>query len=174
MAQEQKVMLPMDVNTQQFKLIFNYVYPVGSYYETSDSSFNPNDSFVGEWTLEESGRVHIGAGTGYTIGSKGGNKDAIVPYHNHDTSVTQPTFTIPNHTHEMGALWSNGSGSKEVYTMQKNRTLKSRSTTNSGGGKKCIRTTNVAVTVNYAGTSGNVANANMQPYVVVNRWHRNG
>ena len=74
----------------------------------------------------------------------------------------------------MGTLWSNGSGSKEAYTLQNNRTLKSRSTTNSEDGKDCIRTTNVAVTVNYAGTSGNVANANMQPYIVVNRWHRNG
>ena len=25
---------------------------------------------------------------------------------------------------------------------------------------------------NYAGTSGNTTNANMQPYIVVKRWHR--
>lgn len=30
-------------------LIFNAVYPVGSYYETSDSTFNPNVTFGGTW-----------------------------------------------------------------------------------------------------------------------------
>ncbi len=36
-------------------LIFNAVYPVGSYYETSDSTFDPNNSFVGTWTKVSDG-----------------------------------------------------------------------------------------------------------------------
>lgn len=58
MAQEQKIMLPPDVNTKQLMMILNHVYPVGSYYETSDVNFDPNDSFVGEWSLKKSGIVN--------------------------------------------------------------------------------------------------------------------
>lgn len=92
MAQEQKIMLPMDVNTRQLMMILNHVYPVGSYYETSDEDFDPNDSFVGEWSLEESGRVHVSAGVGYNIGKKGGEAthtltQAEMPSHNHGIPV---------------------------------------------------------------------------------------
>lgn len=33
-------------------LIFNAVYPVGSYYETSDSTFDPNVTFGGTWSVD--------------------------------------------------------------------------------------------------------------------------
>lgn len=33
-------------------------YPVGSYYETSDTSFDPNVSFGGTWSLVTAGRWH--------------------------------------------------------------------------------------------------------------------
>lgn len=58
MAQEQKIMLLPDVNAKQLMMILNHVYPVGSYYETSDVNFDPNDSFVGEWSLKKSGIVN--------------------------------------------------------------------------------------------------------------------
>ncbi len=177
MAQEQKIMLPPDVNTQQLMMILNHVYPVGSYYETSDEDFDPNDSFVGEWSLEESGRVHVSAGAGYTIGSKGGSTE--VPYHTHtltrstNVGVTVAAHGITQPAFSMGELWSDGSGSQTAYAMSSNR---KRTTRN------CSRTTNVALTNNhsvtvtqpvftcaYAGTSGN---NNLPPYIVVNRWHR--
>lgn len=47
-------------------------YPVGSYYETSDENFDPNIRWGGTWVLEAAGKVHIGAGTGYALGSTGG------------------------------------------------------------------------------------------------------
>lgn len=31
--------------------IINLIYPVGSYYSTSNSSFNPNTSWTGTWVL---------------------------------------------------------------------------------------------------------------------------
>lgn len=165
--------------------ILNVFYPVGSYYETSDLYFDPAVAWGGTWILETGGMVHVSSGSGYSVnhaddnsgaGAKdGGNTDAIVPYHNHGTSVTQPTFTIPNHKHGMGNVWSAGStGSNTAYAMQSNRNLTTRHTSTDGGGGACNRTTNVAVTVNYAGSNGNMANANMQPYIVINRWHRTG
>lgn len=31
--------------------IYNYIYPVGTVYQTTDSTFNPNNEFDGNWTL---------------------------------------------------------------------------------------------------------------------------
>lgn len=58
-------------------------YPIGSYYETSDTTFDPNVSWGGTWSLETEGLVHIGAGATYTVGDTGGSKDAVVVSHTH-------------------------------------------------------------------------------------------
>lgn len=60
---------PDAVQKSEFLDLF---YPVGSYYETSNSSFDPNTAWGGTWVLEAAGNVHIGAGTGYALGSTGG------------------------------------------------------------------------------------------------------
>lgn len=39
--------------------IINMVYPIGSYYETSDATFNPNITWGGTWILEEDGTVLV-------------------------------------------------------------------------------------------------------------------
>ena len=39
--------------------IFDLVYPVGSYYETSDTSFNPNTTWGGTWELETDGTILV-------------------------------------------------------------------------------------------------------------------
>ena len=38
--------------------IWKAIYPVGSYYETSDNDFDPNDFWGGEWEDLGSGRWH--------------------------------------------------------------------------------------------------------------------
>lgn len=156
-------------------------YPVGSYYETSDSSFNPNTAWGGVWSLEAAGKVHIGAGTGYTIGATGGNKDAVIPYHNHSVSAFNTGGMSANASHRhgieikrsnaeaanYGLVYSSGGFNDRVFI-----------TSPSVNGQNTMETS-VAHThqvgahnTNYAGTSGNLTNANMQPYIVVNRWHR--
>lgn len=171
-------------STDQLLDIF---YPVGSYYETSKSTseFNPNVAWGGTWELETAGQVHVSSGTEYSISgaltnnSDGGNKDAIIPYHNHGTSVTQPTFTTPNHTHTITYTGDASSALSGTSPADKGavvrRTTSSSvnanwSTNSTGGGVGCNRTTNVGVTVGYSGES--VTNKNMPPYIVVNRWHR--
>ena len=152
--------------------LLDLFYPVGSYYETSDTSFDPNKKWGGTWVLEVAGQVHVSAGTGYTVSgalnntSDGGSKDAIIPYHNH--GFTQPTIS------------SNTSG---YYILGTTGTL-TRSNVKQGTGTQVsnVLTAAAAVTrdgakatggaVHYAGTDGNTTDANMQPYVVVNRWHR--
>ena len=146
----------------------NLFYPVGSYYETSDSAFDPNVSWGGTWVLEESGRVHVSAGTGYAIGAKGGNKDAVIPYHRHSVSAVSDAITGGSHKHNLSER--NNSGTSTMYA------LVTESGKYANGGARIATSTHThdlpAHNTNYAGTSGNATNANMQPYIVVNRWHR--
>ena len=83
-----------------------------------------------------------------------------LPAHGH--GFTQPK--IPNHTHGMGNLWSNGSGSETAYTMQSSRVRTTRNTTSSGGGGAC---TGGAVT-NHAGANASQAHENRPPYIGIN------
>lgn len=156
-----KVIIPNNQASQMYisaegsPLIY---YPVGSYYETSDATFDPNTAWGGTWSLEAEGLVHIGAGSNYTLGDTGGNKDAIIPYHNHK-GVNGLYFVTEN--------YDTAGGIGEI-----------RVTAATSGSNYVPRNTSSSVdfaakqSTAYAGTSGNSNNANMQPYVVVNRWHR--
>ena len=160
--------------------ILDMFYPVGSYYETSDSTFDPNIAWGGTWSLEAAGLVHIGAGSGYTIGDTGGNKDAIIPYHNHSytappSSTGSHTLTldeIPSHSHSFTyAQYQRGAGTASASALEYSGSTKT--TDSKGGGKGHSHTiSGSSSNTGYAGTADNLTNANMQPYVVVNRWHR--
>lgn len=150
--------------------VTNSLYPVGCYFETSDTSFDPNVSFGGTWVLETAGQVHVSAGTGYAVSgalnnrSDGGSKDAIVPYHNHE--FTQPTISSNTSGYYiLGAIqqlsWKSAASGSAVTRLASSTGAISRDGAKATGGA-----------VHYAGTSGNATNANLQPYIVVNRWHR--
>lgn len=147
--------------------ILDMFYPVGSYYETSDTSFNPNTAWGGTWELETAGQVHVSSGTGYTVsGATTNTTDGGSPYiQEHTHAFTQPK--IPNHHHSMGNIWSNGTGSSQAYQYSNSRALMTRSTATDGGGGSC---TGGAVGAVSGATTGNAGN--MPPYIVVNRWHR--
>lgn len=119
--------------------LFNYFYPVGSYYETSDASFDPNTAWGGTWVLEAEGQVHIGAGSNYTIGDTGGEET-------HTLTIDE----MPSHTHNlpnvMGYVNSTGGGNGTYGA--------------------------VATWTAVGNTGGGQAHNIMQPYTVVNRWHR--
>lgn len=121
-------------------------YPVGSYYETSDSSFDPNTAWGGTWVLDSKGRVTVSRDETVadfdTIGETGGEKT-------HTLTVDE----MPSHTHKDGTSASVAyAGSVGTNTAQVAFDANSgRATTATGGGQ---------------------AHNNMPPYVVVNRWHR--
>lgn len=57
------------------KTLLDLFYPVGSYYETSNSTFDPNVSWGGVWVEDSKGRVVVAqadSGTFSTIGATGG------------------------------------------------------------------------------------------------------
>ena len=153
-------------------LIINTIYPVGSYYETSDSTFDPNVEWGGTWELEIEGQVHVSAGNNYTVSgalsntSDGGSKDAIIPYHRHSVSAVSGAITGGSHFHTTyrEKVAANGTG----------RLIPGASATAEGVNTNSKTHTHdlPSHNTNYVGTDGNTNNANMQPYIVVYRWHR--
>lgn len=124
-------------------------YPVGSYYETSDSTFNPNATWGGTWVLEAEGLVHIGAGANYTIGDTGG-----------EATHTLTSSEMPAHKHPLRLQIDSGVVSGHIYQPAPSSTSVS------------IQTNATYDFGNTNSTGSGTAHNNMQPYIVVNRWHR--
>lgn len=158
------------------RALFDFVYPIGSYYETSDSSFNPNTAWGGTWVLETAGQVHVSAGTGYTIGATGGSTSkSYTP----QGSVQNHTLTVnemPSHAHipNNWVVVANSNyasygdripgGTVGAFSAKANAAANPDNyiSNNTGGGAG-----------HNHGFSGTQASINvMQPYITVNRWHR--
>lgn len=187
---------PQTIQTLMITM-FNATYPVGSYYETSDTSFNPNNEFVGEWELEAEGLVHISSGTNYevSVNDKDGGNSTInyTPSGSNSGGTVQGhTLTanesgVQGHTHGAGT-----SGEKLLGTNAAGGTGVSRRTVASGSGAANVLYADYAVNrqTSTSSTSKNAVNAHshgftnptfsgtqatlnvMQPYKIVNRWHR--
>lgn len=126
--------------------LLNMFYPVGSYYETSDTTFDPNVSWGGTWVEDSAGRVTVSQDTNDTsfdvVGETGGSKELQSHYH---SAGTYDGYTIRNDSA------ASGSGVNAI-------SVNSAST---------VSSTRISTNVTGTGDSGN-----LQPYVVVKRWHR--
>ena len=58
--------------------LLDFIWPIGSYYETSDLVFDPNIEWVGDWILEKEGFVHIGSGELYPHMVSGGETEHLL------------------------------------------------------------------------------------------------
>lgn len=71
--------------------ILDFIYPIGSVYETTDSSFSPASHWGGAWERIK-GRVLVGVdeddSSFKSASLTGGSKNAIVPSHNHSFTGT--------------------------------------------------------------------------------------
>lgn len=126
--------------------ITNLFYPVGSYYETSDANFDPNVVWGGTWVLDSQGRVTVSQDTSDTdfdmLGETGGEKT-------HQLTISE----MPAHTHTAKGNILGGVGTAPAK----------------------MRNDGDAWTYSSQilnDTGGNGAHNNLQPYVVVKRWHR--
>lgn len=159
------------------KQLTNLLYPVGCYFETSDTEFDPNESFEGVWVLETAGQVHISAGSGYTVNgaltntSDGGYKDATLPSHTHPIpSLSGTAASSGGHDHTASAFLSGKAASGSAQPIPRGKDNGSGNFTTSWNGAHTHSVTINASNTSSAGTSP--TGKNLPPYIVVNRWHR--
>lgn len=134
------------------KLLIDLIYPVGTYYHTSDSEFDPNTTWGGTWILETDGTALVSKSS--TTGSKF-NDDigTIVGEEEHVLTIDE----TPNHAHYLFAE-TGGSIFFPPYSAKSNG--------DSGvNGQNGYPTTTTAV-------GGTQPHNNIQPSKITNRWHR--
>lgn len=144
------------------------LYPLGSIYISTSSTFNPNTAWGGTWVKTAEGRCLIGANSTYPLGSTGGSTT-----HSHTTKEHTLTYAeVPAHAHRLGSDGGNGglinsfdSSGRVVRSGTPNYTInadddKAPWTEMSGGG-------------NGAHSHGDTGSAStMQPYLAVYIWER--
>ena len=189
-------------NNNVMRALFDFIYPVGSYYETSKSEneFNPNVVWGGIWVKENEGIVHVSGGATYLVsganqddgkGTKdGGEKTHVLTpsetatkshSHKYDKanspsgSHTLTESEIPSHTHTFSyAQYNRGTATptSTASALQYSGSTKTTDATGGGGGHShTISTTSTTTTNNPSDANGSAHN-NMQPYIIVIRWHR--
>lgn len=105
------------------KNMLDMFYPVGSYYETSNSSFDPNVSWGGTWENMNDGTVLISEGAYWnTIAAQPGEKIGNVqtwlsinqiPSHTHSVNITAKSSG--SHNHNFSGTTNNTTHSHNLY-----------------------------------------------------------
>lgn len=130
------------------KAINDLIRPVGSYYETSDTSFDPNITWGGTWELETDGTVLVSKST--TSGSKFDvDVGTVIGEETHELTISE----MPRHSHNSnnGATTFENGGANEPSQISGNRAFTYLALPFTGGGQ---------------------SHNNVQPSKVINRWHR--
>ncbi len=126
------------------------IYPIGTYYETSDESFNPNTTWNGTWILDSKGRVTVSKDETQnefsTLGKVGGEMK-------HQLTLEE----MPSHRHAINLSASTNTGTKKLIA--NDWTWHEENQNNNG-------------MINPSGNDE--PHNNLQPYIVVKRWHRIG
>lgn len=137
------------INVTNLNKMIDMMYPVGSYYETSDDTFNPNTFWGGTWELETDGTTLVSKSS--TNGSKFNVDTAtVVGSETHTLTIDE----MPKHRDEF-EMWR-GAGDM-----------------NYGGVIGVAKVDGVMVgTGKCLAHGGDMPHNNIQPSKVVNRWHR--
>lgn len=141
--------------SQEVASIWNVIYPIGSYYETSNTNFNPNTSWGGIWEKMNGGEMLVDSG--YKKESATTNPGSIsdVPV-NTVVGNKWHTLTIeemPSHTHTLN-----------------NNTLVNRNIVGDGGAQGTNSVEGSTITAN--NTGGDLRFELTPKARVVVRWHR--
>lgn len=149
--------------------IVDVFYPVGSYYETSDTTFDPNNSWGGTWVLETAGQVHVSAGTGYAVsGALTNTSDGGESEH----KLTENELPEVHGHAQFRAYRTSSSGSKAAFIFSPTGTFSVEETTSSGNGIQVTTVSGLGTYFLKMDFGNDAPHENMQPYIVVNRWHR--
>lgn len=150
----------------------NFFYPVGSYYETSDTTFNPNNAWGGTWELEVAGQVHVsGAASGtYTVsGATTNTSDGGATTHNHGGKDGDVTLQAAQSGNQALTYVDT------TYTLNTTKRKPGTSTAVAYGTSITAHSNNKTIAAKNATTAHShtiSSDNNMPPYIVVNRWHR--
>lgn len=145
---------------KQIDDLIDKIYPIGSYYETSDPNFDPNVEWGGTWIKDSKGLVTIGA---YANGESGDNsyvntyikQGEIIGENEHQLTINE----IPSHNHRVNE-GNDGPGKYPNWGNESGWGVASQNMNGNGG------QSNTAYTGN--GESHNI----IQPSIGVYRWHR--
>lgn len=140
---------------KQIDELIDKIYPIGSYYETSNSYFDPNDEWGGVWARDTNGYVTVGCQDPDESGITYEDNDRLLINNrgtkgevNHTLSVEE----LPAHSHLIDRIFEGLPGSDNwAY----------RASSEYIGGK-----------MNTGETGSNQPHNNIQPSIGVYRWHR--
>ena len=165
-------------------------HPVGSIYETTDVSFNPNVEWGGTWELMEDGRFLLSSSEQYAVNAVGGEEEHALSVpelashrHLHSHQHTHTRGTLEHHI--VGTFDGNvdDGQSEKTGAFYYTGTTTNGSNGDSGGGIIGFDSTRDGAStwsghLSYDDTQGGSyvgegePHNNMPPYYVVHRWHR--
>lgn len=166
LGQTVKVIIPNNQTSQMYisaegsPLIY---YPVGSYYETSDSTFNPNNEWGGTWVKDSAGRVTIAQDTTQTefdtVGEAGGEKAHTLIAN--ELPKIEGSFDI--------RPWRSGTTNGATQVNATGVFGRETGSSQTGVQTSGASATSFKTTMSFGNDQ---AHNNLQPYIVVVRWHR--
>ena len=136
------------------KELIDRIYPVGSIYISTSSTFNPQSVWGGTWRKTADGRCLIGANDTYPLGSTGGEAAHYLTGNE-----------MPPHWHSAG----------KVYNFKLDNTGIAKSAIDKYGEQFLYidQTSSAASNIFHANAEGGGASHNnMQPYLAVYIWER--
>lgn len=165
----------IDTGITNIQQIFDLIYPIGSYYMSSDSA-NPSTKFGGTWE-QITDRMIMAAGSTYAAGETGG-----VTSHTHTTAEHALTINeMPSHGHGVGYYASSGNYvpqnsikfkgfryQSNIYTPYINGVLTDMGPTGYTY-DNFIETTGGGTSHNHGNTG---SSSNLPPYIVAYIWRR--
>ena len=163
----------IDAGITNIQQIFNLIYPIGSYYMSSDSA-NPSTKFGGTWEQIKD-RMIMAAGSSYTVGATGGaaNHTHTSAAHTHTTAGHTLTVNeIPSHNHAIysgygEAVNGNTDAFRYQYWATSNRGWHTFLIQSAGGGASHSHGNTGSTTPGATGSS-----SNLPPYIVAYIWRR--
>lgn len=173
-------------NNSWIKGASDLIYPVGAYYWTSDTDFDPNVTFAGTWEQLDEGIALVSAGETYVV-NDGTSRDGGSEYiQEHIHSFTQPTvdggggtnnITGGSHHHATNRKKNAGSGSA-IYVPDGGSTSNGISTTDTTHTHSLPNHTHRVQDGAVGAVSGLPSGqttgdqGNMPPYKAAYCWHR--
>ena len=147
------------------KDLIDKIYPVGSIYISTSSTFNPQMVWGGTWRKTADGRCLIGANSTYPLGSTGG-----------EATHTLSTNEIPSHSHGLlGYIFNHA----HTQSTAKFGLLSSTQMAQNGWqntGDNCdfdaLKNDGAVNSWSIRASGGGASHNNMQPYLAVYIWER--